>query len=324
MPWLRVAVRIRRPDVDRRPDWPGSADAQAYSETFTDGLTAEFEAHGAVAVTVVPDHGAPVLEPAPGATPLQDEALLEGLFPVDVDVAGIKRVLETHGVPIERIEFLEDADWSQTWRTMHEPRRFGDLWIVARDMPVDELPIAAAGQLRQVLRLDPGMAFGTGAHATTALCLDWLATADLSGKSVLDFGCGSGILAIAAMKLGARRVVAVDHDTQAVRAAVDNARENGVDIEVLTAAEFDRQTTMEGSMHGSMDVIVANILAGTLAELAPTLLRCLHERGEVVLSGILTHQSEAVVAAYPELSFGKPIPREEWTLLHGRRTGLDV
>jgi ribosomal protein L11 methyltransferase len=164
-----------------------------------------------------------------------------------------------------------------------------------------------------VVALDPGLAFGTGHHATTALCLEWLDGLDLAGKTVLDFGCGSGILAIAALKLGAARAIAVDHDPQALTATHDNAQANGVldRLEIFAPESFTDP---------SVDVVLANILAGPLIALAPRLSAMLVPGGDLVLSGVLTEQVESVSAAYTDrIKLDVPRLRDDWALITGRR-----
>jgi ribosomal protein L11 methyltransferase len=165
-----------------------------------------------------------------------------------------------------------------------------------------------------VIRLDPGLAFGTGTHATTALCLDWLDGLDLEGKSVLDYGCGSGILAIAALKLGAEHALAVDHDPQALEATRANAIKNQVDARLQTALPDALPATRA-------DILVANILAEPLMSLAPTLAELLRSGGRLALSGILAEQQEAVAARYRPYAELQPVRRrEEWILIPAIKT----
>ena len=202
-----------------------------------------------------------------------------------------------------RVDFVSDADWSARWRRDLEPRRFGTLTIAPSHAPLADLRGA-------VLRLDPGAAFGAGGHATTRLCLAWLASLPLAGRSVLDFGCGSGILALAAKLRGAERVVAVDHDALARDVAGANALRNGLDIAVCSSDAFE-----EG---WSFDVVVSNILAGTLVAEAPRLRSSLSGQGRVALSGVLEEQVDDVMAAYPEVVFDAPRRMDGWMLLSGR------
>jgi len=161
------------------------------------------------------------------------------------------------------------------------------------------------------VHMDPGMAFGTGTHATTALCLEWLDAQPPVSRSVIDYGCGSGILAIAAHKLGAAHVTAVDIDPQALLATQENARRNGCDIEVLHPEALGTR---------SADLVIANILANPLIELAADISLRVHSGGQLVMTGILAEQAEAVMAAYVDwFEFAVPVCREEWVLLEGER-----
>jgi ribosomal protein L11 methyltransferase len=244
---------------------------------------------GALAVTLtdVADH--PVLEPAPGETPLWPEVEVCGLFPADAPAARLKAAVSlAPGVEQEdrvRLGSLEDRDWARAWMDRFGPMRFGDsLWIVPTHLKPPE-PGAT------VIRLDPGLAFGTGTHPSTHLCLEWIDGARLEGASVVDFGCGSGVLAIAAALKGARQVIAVDNDPQALLATAENAERNGVAdrIHMVSAEAFE---TSEA------DVVMANILAGTLIRLAPLLSAAVRPGGTLVLAGILDYQAPAVAAAY--------------------------
>ena len=203
MPWIRLAVGV-----------PG-AGAEAAGEAL--------EALGAVAVTWLDGGDAAILEPARDAAPdlaAWPEARAVGLFPLQADLGAVRRRFA--GRPL-RVDFLADADWSRRWRRHVEPRRFGNLTVA---------PSHAEGLAGTVLRIDPGGAFGTGGHPTTRLCLAWLASLPVAGRSVLDFGCGSGILAIAARLLGARSATAVDRDPEALAVASRNAARNGVSLDL--------------------------------------------------------------------------------------------
>jgi ribosomal protein L11 methyltransferase len=214
MSWLELSV-------------PASADD-------ADAVTAALEALGAAAITVRPDESTDILEPAPGVQPLAKRNTVTGLFAGTANgealLAGLGQAVGTEHAGAARLQVLADAHWEQAWRQQAVAREFGDgLWVLPEDAP-------HPAQARAVLRLDPGLAFGTGAHPTTALCLTWLTTLDLQGRTVVDFGCGSGILAIAAALLGARRAYAVDHDPQALVATSENAERNRVSDRVLVTA----------------------------------------------------------------------------------------
>jgi len=253
----------------------------------------------------------PVLEPAPGETPLWRQLRITALFddgPTGSTVAAVAAErLASHCLAPPRLQPLEDRPWERVWLEGLEPQHFGErLWICPRGQRV-----AATDAV--VIDLDPGLAFGTGHHATTALCLEWLDRTPLAGQTLIDFGCGSGILAIAALKLGAARALAVDHDPQALEATLENARVNGVDQRLLVFAPAQLPAD-------AADLLVANILAGPLIELAPTLGERLKPGGLLALSGILSHQAKTVSTAYRHaFALEPPITREDWVLISGRR-----
>ncbi len=268
---------------------------------------------GACSVTLSDAGDDPVLEPAPGATPLWSSTQITGLFSGTMEPeairAALRRSLDVRELPDHRIEELEDRAWEREWLRDFGPMRFGRrLWISPTGHAVDaDDPV--------VVELDPGLAFGTGTHATTALCLEWLDSVDLHGKTVLDYGCGSGVLAIAACKLGAAAVSGMDIDPQATLATRRNAAANGVAITVCRSA---------AGIAGEFDVIVANILAGPLVEFADSITSRLGNRGMLALSGVLCEQADAVMAAYdPWIEFEEPVFREQdgqiWSRLTGSR-----
>ncbi len=270
-----------------------------------------FEQLGALSVTLVDARDEPMLEPPPGAMPLWQNTRVTGLFDGNTDAdhlrARIDEVLDEENSRSLTLEILEDQAWERAWLEHFQPMRFGDnLWICPTGRNLDR-PDAT------VIHLDPGLAFGTGTHPTTALCLEWIDGADLRDKTVIDFGCGSGILAIAALKRGAARAVAVDHDPQALTATRSNARRNGVldRLETLSPVEFQ---PLEA------DLVLANILANVLIELAPQVKSLVRPGGDLVLSGILHHQAEDVARAYhPDIEMRPPVQQDEWIRLEGRR-----
>ena len=216
------------------------------------------------------------------------------------------------GLPPVRFEPLEDQVWERAWIEHFQPMAFGKrLWIYPSwaEVPDD-------GSV--VLRLDPGLAFGTGTHPTTALCLEWLDAQNMQGKTVIDYGCGSGILAIAALLLGAQSAIGYDNDPQALTATKDNAEQNHCAEKLqMKLVETKGETIREQA-----DVVLANILAGPLRELAPLIAPLVKPGGDLVLSGILAEQAEEVMAAYRTLGFGFETPaiREEWVRLVAKRT----
>ena len=267
---------------------------------------------GALAVTLEDAGDQPVLEPAPGETPLWAHTRVTGLFDAQTDIEVIKnrlrRFLRAAHLPECRLTALEERDWVRAWMDHFHPMRFGQrLWVCPTGQPPPD-PQAVN------IRLDPGLAFGTGAHPTTALCLEWLDGADLTGKTVLDYGCGSGILAIAAAKLGARRVWAVDIDPQALLASDDNAAENEVEARIELVSPAELPTGLR------VDILLANILAGVLVRLAPEFGRRVQPGGRLALSGILDQHTDAVRAAFShEFVIGRIQRREDWVLLEGVR-----
>ncbi len=262
---------------------------------------------GAHSVTLLDAGDHPVHEPAPGETPLWPDIVVQGLFDGSMELAALSQALVDSGLigdPTALIvERLGDRDWTRAWMDRYEPLRFGQsLWICPSHIEPDpDWPI--------VIRLDPGLAFGSGTHPTTALCLEWIDRHELAGSRVIDFGCGSGILAIACALKGAARIIAVDHDPQALTATMNNARRNNVAdrIECLLPDQFEVQAA---------DLVVANILAGPLIELAPRLGECVRAGGNLVLSGILPEQATGVAAAYREMLGAEKISRrEDWIRL---------
>ena len=209
-------------------------------------------------------------------------------------------------MPTMHFESVADQDWIENWQQSLQPMRFGrNLWICPSGSKCPE-PDGT------VIELDPGLAFGTGSHPTTALCLDWLANSAHHDGTVLDYGCGSGILSIAALVLGANRVLGVDLDEQALRATRDNADRNQV------AERLDIARPEAASNEGEFDRIVANILSGTLIDLATELRGFCRTGTHIALSGILTDQTDSVTAAYrPWVEFEPPIERDNWVLLSG-------
>lgn len=267
--------------------------------------------HGAQAVTYRDGKDAPIFEPGPGEIQLWDHTLVTGLFDAAYDIAQLVSRLQAVSYLGPNFAYktdqLEDKDWEREWMDNFKPIQFADnLWVVPswHDAPDPE----AANIL-----LDPGMAFGTGTHPTTALCLQWLAKQDLTGKTIVDFGCGSGILGIAALKLGAARCVGIDIDRQALIATRENAERNGV------ADRFDVYLPIEQPTLAA-DVVVANVLAGPLQELAEVILGYVGEQGLLCMSGILSRQADDVMSAYrPTVQFNEIAEQSEWVMLNGQR-----
>ncbi|WP_210395582.1 50S ribosomal protein L11 methyltransferase [Motiliproteus sediminis] len=271
---------------------------------------------GACAVTLEDAADQPLFEPQLGTTPLWDATRIIGLFDAESDVTTIQleiaaahsRLAPELSLTRAKFEILEDKDWEREWMDSFHPMRFGQrLWVCPSWKEVPD-PDAAN------LMLDPGLAFGTGTHPTTALCLEWLEAEDLNGKSVIDYGCGSGILGIAALLLGAAELNATDIDPQALQATRDNASRNGIDADSIKLDYPDKLACAPA------DLLVANILAGPLQELAPTLKALVKPGGRLALSGILDTQAAAVVEAYsPWFELEPVVTRDEWVRISGTR-----
>jgi ribosomal protein L11 methyltransferase len=280
-----------------------------------EAVEAIFVQCGASSLTLTDAGDMPVLEPGPGETPLWADTRITGLFSRETDLTELCDALMMEfglqELPAHRIEDLEDRDWEREWLKDFGPMQFGQrLWVY----PKGSEPL---GDDIEVVYLDPGLAFGTGTHATTALCLEWLDGLPLEGKTLLDYGCGSGILAIAALKLGCTCAVAMDIDPQACTATRQNASDNGVaeNLDVLGSAS---------EIEGDFDVVVANILAGPLVQFAESITSTLRGRGMLALSGVLCEQADDVMAAYkPWIEFDPPVFRKQdgqiWSRLSGRR-----
>lgn len=268
---------------------------------------------GAVSVTFMDAQDQPIYEPDLGTTPLWSQTHLLALFEADTDAAALQAQLTLRLSPLPdlHIEVLEDQDWERSWMDNFHPMRFGlRLWIVPS---WHEAPEPEAVNLL----LDPGLAFGTGTHPTTALCLEWLDGQDLAGKQLIDFGCGSGILAIAGLLLGASDAIGTDIDPQALEASRDNAQRNGI---------ADQQFALylpEAMPQGQAPVVVANILAGPLVQLADTISALVAPGGHLALSGILAEQAEEVRAAYQERFVLDPTAEKDgWVRISGVRRPL--
>ncbi len=257
------------------------------------------------------DH--PVLEPEPSTTPLWPHVVIEALFEKNVDIEPLRRLLATtfHGVTVT-IEAFDDSAWERALAQTVKARAIGErLWLAPADddhWPDDRLHV----------RINMGLAFGTGEHPTTALCLEWLERHVTGGVTLLDYGCGSGILAIAALKLGARFAYAVDNDDQALTATSANAALNGVTDRIFIGAP-DLLPSV------AVDVLAANILAGTIIELAPALAKRVVPGGMLVLSGILERQARRVMEIYaPYLAETAQTARDGWVCLTGRRRRVNA
>lgn len=283
-------------------------------EPFEDALLGV----GASSITLEDAEDSPVLEPAPGTTPLWPRVKLKALFDSDVSREDILAALQSTGREDldASFEVIEDRIWEREWLKDFKPMRFGErLWICpGGQKPSDESRLTDHdSRPRCIITLDPGLAFGTGTHPTTALCLEWLDSNDVHGQRVIDFGCGSGVLAIAAAKLGAREVIAVDIDPQALRATLDNAASNDVGARISVSNVEEMPTAMA-------DVVLANILAEPLKTLAPRFAELVRPSGRIVLSGILALQAREVAEHYaPWFDIAPTTLRDDWARLEGIR-----
>lgn len=307
MPYLQLAV-------------PCTETTQPRVERALDDL-------GALAVTLQDAHldaadEQAIFEPGVGEIPLWDDMHLTALFPDDTDALVLLAALEAFDPELDwsqaRFERIEDQDWERAWLDMFHPMRFGDrCWIVPWD---HALPDEANAADAAIVRLDPGLAFGSGTHPTTALCLRWLdalATGgELQGKPVLDFGCGSGILALAALKLGAASAVGIDNDPQALIATQDNAQRNGVQVQAVLPQDAPQT---------HYPIVVANILATALDALAETLATRTAPHGQLAMSGILAGQEEELLERFAPWFTDLQVAREDdWIRITGRRNTVEA
>ena len=268
---------------------------------------------GAVSVTLQDAADQPILEPGVGETPLWDSCILTALFPASIDTSTTEQQIQANlsFSLCSSWQLVEDKDWSQEWKKHFKPIACSDgkLWICPSWI---EAPQPDAVNLR----LDPGLAFGTGSHPTTMLCLNWLEKQTLQGKTLIDFGCGSGILGIAALLLGADKVWAIDNDPQALLASRDNAQRNGIEDERLITLLPE-----EIPSEAKADIMVANILAKPLIDLAPQISKLTLNNGQLCLSGILSHQVDQVSAAYTEkFIFADSVIEDNWAQLAATKT----
>lgn len=290
MPWIQIRINA--------------------TEKTADKVSNMLMGRGAQAVTYMDAEDVPVYEPLPGETLLWDDTVVVGMFDAATDpdpiIAFLKQFYRKDLT--YKIEQLEDKDWVREWMDSFHPMRFGErLWICPswRDVPD---PSAVN------VMLDPGLAFGTGTHPTTALCLEWLDGQDLSDKTVIDFGCGSGILALAALKLGAKQVIGIDIDPQALQASIDNAERNGVSDRLTVYLPKDQPENIQA------DIVVANILAGPLKELSGLISSLVKTNGQLALSGILDTQAQGLNELYQQwFNMDEPELREEWARLSGKK-----
>ena len=292
MPWQQLQVRV--------------SEAGA---VHVEDLLSEL---GAVSVTLQDGEDQPVFQIDPGTTPIWRTTEVTGLFEHDTDMEEVAASLRERGridadEPI-MVELVEDADWERVCMQDFKPMQFGErVWICPS---WEEPPVPDAVNIL----LDPGLAFGTGTHPTTALCLEWLDAQKLQDKLVIDYGCGSGILAIASVLLGASRVIAIDNDPQAILASESNRALNGIDATQMTVH-------LPGVPdHPQADVLVANILSGPLEQLTPIIAALVKPGGRLILSGVLSVQTTSLMDSYhPFFEMLPPVTRDEWVRVEGIR-----
>ncbi|ACV25673.1 50S ribosomal protein L11 methyltransferase [Kangiella koreensis] len=293
MAWIQLKFDYKNPDADSLSDYLMEL--------------------GALAVTFLDAEDKPILEPKPGETPLWEHLVVLALFEADIDTNSIDTAIQSHqfaqhiGDQYEW-EIIRDQDWERSWMDNFKPMQFGQrVWIVPSWCEAPE-PDAVN------IKLDPGLAFGTGTHATTALCLQWLDGSDLTGKTVIDYGCGSGILAIAALLLGAEKVYAVDIDPQAIEATKQNLQRNGINSNRLVLG-LPEQVELPQT-----DILVANILAEPLRQLAESIANSVQVGGNLVLSGLLETQAAELNSLYSQwFEMDDAKVQEDWARLSGTK-----
>jgi ribosomal protein L11 methyltransferase len=279
-------------------------------ETTAPQLADYFSELGAVSVTYTDAEDEPVYEPAIDQTKIWSNTQVTALFEMNADPDVVQTLVFNQfiGSPLETwvYELLQDQVWERAWMEHFKPMKFADkLWVCPTGQEQSDADTVC-------MTLDPGLAFGTGTHPTTALCLEWLASHDLRDKVVIDFGCGSGILAIAALLLGARHAHAIDIDSQALTATQYNAEKNQVQdrISYYLPEQF---------VPFKAQVVVANILAKPLIELSPVISELVADQGDLILSGILNEQADSVADAYRQLGFvmADAVQQDDWCRLDG-------
>lgn len=278
-------------------------------ENLAPQLADFFSDLGAVSVTYMDAEDEPVYEPAIGETKIWSNTQVIALYELDADPELIKtqvyKQFNNDDLHDWLYEAIADQEWERAWMEYYKPMKFADrLWVC----PTDQEQVESG---TVCLTLDPGLAFGTGTHPTTALCLEWLASHELSDKLVIDYGCGSGILAVAAVLLGAKVAHAVDIDPQAITATISNALKNKVEDKIKTYLP-EQFTPFQA------DIVLANILAKPLIDMAEQICALVVSGGSLVLSGILHEQAESVINAYQhEIIFNPLVQQEDWIRLEG-------
>ncbi|MXZ56147.1 MAG: methyltransferase domain-containing protein [Gammaproteobacteria bacterium] len=279
MPWMKVSLNVAQNKL---------------------GLIEEtMLRHDALSLTLSSVGNESALELTLHEVPKWSHIRVEALFPLHDDIQAVINDVRTIETEALDIQFVGDDEWKGTSEVPLEPKDFGGLWVVSRK--------ARTSDLKNVIRLEPGLAFGTGEHPTTSMCLSWLAKHPPYNKKVLDFGTGSGILSIAAKKLGARTVDAIDIDVLARETACENARYNDVEVLIVETIPVGRR----------YDLILANVLLNTILQFAPILTTCLSPGGTILLTGLLPNQIDRVKSKYPAIEFEELVRQEEWRMMIG-------
>ncbi len=291
MPWLQLRININRDSANR--------------------VEFAMSRAGSLSITLEDNADQPIFEPALGETPLWDETRITGLFDADIDSQTVlDQILQQSEIPpaAAQWQILEDKDWQREWMQYFKPIQCADnFWICPS---WTEMPDPEAVNLM----LDPGLAFGTGTHPTTFLCLRWLATQNVQDQSIIDYGCGSGILGIAALLLGASSATGIDIDPQALVATHENISRNNLDPQLFPVYFPDKCPEEQ------TDFVLANILAGPLVELAPKLTSLIKPGGKICLSGILDTQKHAIVDAYSRvINIDSIEEKENWLCITGTK-----
>jgi ribosomal protein L11 methyltransferase len=291
MTWLQITVATDEEQAD-----------------FVEGLLEDL---GSLSISMQDAEDSPVLEPYPGTTPLWQKTKVIALFSSDIAREFVQNHLEQQGILAASIqtELIEDRDWEREWMTHFHPMQFGSRLHICPSWHRPSTDRQAVNLL-----LDPGLAFGTGTHPTTALCLTWLDSQQLTGKTITDYGCGSGILAIAALLLGATSATGIDIDPQALEASLENARRNGVENKLELYAPNQRPATRQTNF------VIANILAKPLLDLTASLATLTAPGGKIALSGILKEQEQSISKAYQDFyDLQASYYQDDWVLITGIR-----
>lgn len=292
MPWLELHLNVNKDEADQ------------FEEVLTDS--------GAQAVTYTDAGDQPILEPDVGTTPLWSDVVLVGLYDAAANTSGVEEQIASESTRALSMHWniLEDKVWEREWLQYHRPTKFGNAFWVFHEKVDSELP---------TLLLDPGLAFGTGTHPTTAMCLEWIANRKWRGETIIDYGCGSGILAVAALLRGASYAHCVDIDTQALDATLNNAQRNSIQETQLSIS-----LPKEG-VETKVSVVMANILAGPLVELASCLSALTETGGQICLSGVLKTQEAQVREAYSNCFDDLEVEYlDDWIRISGTRNNQDV